>query len=125
MRQRKLDRKLLLLSCLVAFLLAPFLSRAQEKKTLRVVFVSLSWNNQLPFRVAMAKGLFREQGIAIEPIFIRGGPAAIAALVSGDVDFASIGGAQAPIRSRARGLAGPAGAEEGRPPEPVSTEEIV
>jgi NitT/TauT family transport system substrate-binding protein len=35
---------------------------------------------------------------------VRGGPMAIAALVSGNVDFASIGGAQAPIRSNARGL---------------------
>jgi len=77
---------------------------AQEKKLLRVVFVSFSWNSELPFRVAMAKGYFKSQGISIEPIFIRGGPAAIAALASGEVDFGSIGGAQAPIRSRARGL---------------------
>lgn len=104
MRRRNLDRRLLLLSSLLVLLLASPLSQAQEKKALRVVFVSLSWNNQLPFRVAMAKGFFREQGITIEPIFIRGGPVAIAALVSGDVDFASIGGAQAPIRSRSRGL---------------------
>lgn len=52
----------------------------------------------------MAKGYFKEQGITIEPIFIRGGPAAVAALVSGDVDYGSIGGAQALIRSRSRGL---------------------
>jgi NitT/TauT family transport system substrate-binding protein len=76
----------------------------QEKKNLRVVFVSLSWNNQLPFRVALAKGYFKDQGLMVEPIFVRGGPTAIAALVSGNVDFGSIGGAQAPIRSRARGL---------------------
>ncbi len=83
---------------------APPWSQAQEKKLVRVVFVSLSWNSELPFRVAMARGYFKAQGITIEPIFIRGGPAAIAALVSGDVDFGSIGGAQAPIRTRARGL---------------------
>jgi len=77
---------------------------AQEKKTLRTVFVSLSWNNQLPFRIAMAKGFFKDQGLAVEPIFVRGGPTALAALISGDVDFASVGGAQAPIRSRAKGL---------------------
>jgi NitT/TauT family transport system substrate-binding protein len=77
---------------------------AQEKKLVRVVFVSLSWNSELPFRAAMARGFFRAQGLTIEPILIRGGPTAIAALVSGDVDFGSIGGAQAPIRSRARGL---------------------
>jgi NitT/TauT family transport system substrate-binding protein len=88
-----------------AFLpLVPAGSQAQEKKVVRVVFVSLSWHQELPFRVAKVKGYFKEQGIAIEPILIRGGPAAIAALVSGDVDFGSIGGAQAPIRSRARGL---------------------
>ena len=79
-------------------------AHAQEKKNLRVVFVSLSWNNQLPFRAALAKGFFKEQGLSIEPIFVRGGPTAIAALVSGNVDFASIGGAQAAIRGTARGL---------------------
>ena len=56
---------------------------AQEKKNIRIVFVSLSWNNQLPIRVAIAKGFFKDQGLTLEPIF---------------------GGAQAPIRSNARGL---------------------
>jgi sulfonate transport system substrate-binding protein len=80
------------------------LGHAQEKKTVRVVFVSLSWNSEIPVRVALAKGYFKSQGLQIEPIFIRGGPAAMAALISGEVDFASIGGAQAVIRSKARGL---------------------
>ena len=77
---------------------------AQEKKLLRVVFVSLSWNSEIPVRVALARGIFKAQGLQIEPIFIRGGPAAMAALLSGEVDFASIGGAQAVIRGKARGL---------------------
>ena len=81
-----------------------FAVHAQEKKNLRIVFVSLSWNNQLPFRVAIAKGFFKDQGLTLEPIFVRGGPIAITALISGNVDFASIGGAQAAIRSNARGL---------------------
>lgn len=91
---------------LFAFLIfvTPLLSLAQEKKALRVVSVSLTWNNQLPYRVALAKGFFKDQGLSIETIFVRGGPTAIAALVSGNVDFANIGGAQAPIRSNARGL---------------------
>ncbi|HTN73479.1 MAG TPA: ABC transporter substrate-binding protein [Methylomirabilota bacterium] len=96
--------KLLLCALVIALLLSPTLSRAQEKKFLRIVFVSLSWNNQLPFRIAIAKGFFKEQGLTVEPIFVRGGPTALAALISGDVDFASIGGAQAAIRSRAKGL---------------------
>jgi len=85
-------------------LVAPPTAASQEKKLLRVVFVSLSWNSEIPVRVALARGFFKAQGLQIEPIFIRGGPAAMAALISGDVDFASIGGAQAVIRSKARGL---------------------
>jgi NitT/TauT family transport system substrate-binding protein len=77
---------------------------AQEKKQLRIVFVSLAWNAQLPFRVANSRGYFRDQGLTVEQIFVRGGPTAITALISGNIEFASIGGAQAAIRSKARGL---------------------
>jgi len=77
---------------------------AQEKKQIRVVFTSQTWTSSLPFRVALAKGYFRAQGLSVEPVFIRGGPAAMAALISGDADFGSIGGAQAVFRTRARGL---------------------
>ena len=88
----------------LCFLFKPAPLHAQEKNTVRLVVVSLSWNTELPIRVAMAKGYFKEQGITIEPIFIRGGPVAMAALISGDADFASVGGAQVVIRARARGL---------------------
>lgn len=101
---KALLKLLAILSILLLPLSGPLPSQAQEKKLVRVVFVSLSWNSEIPVRVAMAKGYFKEQGIAIEPIFIRGGPAAVAALVSGDVDFGSIGGAQAIIRGKSRGL---------------------
>src|SRR5712692_809117 len=105
----RLDRKffiafLALLSFSLPTLSARRESRAQEKKFIRVVFVSLSWNSEIPVRVAIAKGYFKEQGLTMEPIFVRGGPAAVAALASGDVDFGSIGGAQAIIRSKSRGL---------------------
>jgi ABC-type nitrate/sulfonate/bicarbonate transport system substrate-binding protein len=79
-------------------------SFAQEKKTVRMVFVSLAWNSELPFRAALVRGFFKAQGLQVEPILIRGGPAAVAALAAGEVDFASIGGAQAVFRSKARGL---------------------
>jgi NitT/TauT family transport system substrate-binding protein len=80
------------------------MANSQEKKNLRVVFTGLAWNSELPFRVALARGFFRAQALDIQPIFVRGGPAALAALSSGEVDFAEIGGAQAIMRSRARGL---------------------
>ena len=98
------SRRLAAVICSVMLLLMPMAGHGQEKKSLRIVFVSLSWNNQLPFRIAIAKGFFKDQGLSVEPIFVRGGPTALAALISGDVDFASVGGAQAPIRSRAKGL---------------------
>lgn len=91
-------------TCLIVVVLCADLSLAQEKKNVRMVFVSLAWNSEIPFRAALARGYFKQQGLQIEPILIRGGPAAIAALVSGEVDFAAIGGAQAVFRSRARGL---------------------
>src|SRR6266508_5492270 len=87
---------------LMIYVAAPLF--AQEKKNIRMVFVSLAWNSEIPFRAALARGYFKSQGLQVEPILIRGGPAAIAALVSGEVDFGSIGGAQAIFRAKARGL---------------------
>jgi NitT/TauT family transport system substrate-binding protein len=103
-RRARQSGKVLILFVLSALFVRAPAAHAQEKKNLRVVFVSLSWNNQLPYRIAVAKGFFKDQGLSVEQIFVRGGPTAIAALVSGNVDFGSIGGAQAPIRSQARGL---------------------
>ena len=96
-RLRSLVLGILLVLCCSA-------AQAQEKKNLRVVFTGLAWNSELPFRAALARGFFKSQGLDIQPIFVRGGPAALAALSSGEVDFAEIGGAQAVMRSRARGL---------------------
>ena len=89
---------------LILLIAQPVELRAQEKKSLRVVFTSLAWNSELPFRTALTRGFFKSQGLDIQPIFVRGGPAAMAALASGEVDFAEIGGAQTVMRSRARGL---------------------
>lgn len=93
-----------IITAMLLVLCAAAPSLAQEKKNIRMVFVSLAWNSEIPFRAALSRGYFKQQGLQIEPILIRGGPAAIAALVSGEVDFAAIGGAQAVFRSRARGL---------------------
>src|SRR5262245_58880353 len=88
----------------VLLFLLPFSAHGQEKKNLRVVFTGLAWNSELPFRVALARGFFKAQGLEVQPIFVRGGPMALAALSSGEVEFAEIGGAQAVMRSRSRGM---------------------
>ncbi|HYA27962.1 MAG TPA: ABC transporter substrate-binding protein [Acidobacteriota bacterium] len=93
-----------ILAVLILIVGATTHASAQEKKNIRMVFVSLAWNSEIPFRAALARGFFKQQGLQIEPILIRGGPAAISALVSGEVDFASIGGAQAIFRAKSRGL---------------------
>lgn len=97
-------QKIVLLACVSLVLFAADLCFGQEQRNLRVVFTSLAWNSEIPFRAALARGFFKQQGLQIEPILIRGGPAAMAALASGEVEFAQIGGAQAVMRSRARGL---------------------
>ena len=85
MTQVRFRRLIFALSVLsVQFFCSPP-ARAQEKKNLRIVFVSLSWNNQLPYRIAIAKGYFKDQGLSVEQIFVRGGPSAIAALISANV----------------------------------------
>jgi ABC-type nitrate/sulfonate/bicarbonate transport system substrate-binding protein len=68
----------------ILFLTLVSLSLAQEKENLRVVFTSLAWNSELPFRAALSRGFFKAQGLEIQPIFVRGGPSAMAALVSGE-----------------------------------------
>jgi len=102
MMHRALTIRVLL--ALLSALLAGSQLSAQDRKALPVVFTCLAWNSELPFRVALARGFFKGQGLEIQRIFVRGGPMALAALSSGDVNFAEIGGAQAVMRRRARGL---------------------
>jgi len=98
-------RKLLQIEiCLLVAVVCAGFASAQEKKNVRMVFVSLAWNSEIPFRAALARGYFKQQGLQVEPILIRGGPAAISALIAGEVDYASIGGAQAIFRGKSRGL---------------------
>src|ERR1044072_7805915 len=56
--------------------------------------------NYLSIYVAEAKGVFKDEGLENETIVI-GGPAAIAALVSGNVDFSGAGGSG--LRAAAKG----------------------
>ena len=53
---------------LMVVILCAATASAQEKKNIRMVFVSLAWNNELPFRAALARGYFKQQGLQIEPI---------------------------------------------------------
>jgi ABC-type nitrate/sulfonate/bicarbonate transport system substrate-binding protein len=69
--------RLRIIACLIFLAISAQASLAQEKKNIRMVFVSLAWNSEIPFRVALVRGFFKQQGLQVEPILIRGGPVAI------------------------------------------------
>ena len=61
---------------------------AQERKSSGGVY-DLAWNSEIPFRVALARGFFKAQGLEIQPIFVRGGPAAMGRFFTADSEISS------------------------------------
>ena len=61
-------------------------------KTINVAYPSPSWNTSLPVSMAKEFGLFTAEGLEVRPVYVRGGPVVMAALLGGDADFAVIAG---------------------------------
>jgi len=77
--------------CLVlSLLVAVFLDAGAEAEKIRTSVPGLNLN-YLSIFSADARGFFRDEGLENETIVI-GGPAGIAALISGDVDYSGAGG---------------------------------
>ena len=68
---------------------------AADAKTLNVAYPSPSWNTSLPVSMAKEFGLFTAEGLEVQPVYVRGGPVVMAALLGGDADFAVIAGVTA------------------------------
>ena len=66
-----------------------------DAKTLNVAYPSPSWNTSLPVSMAKEFGLFAAEGLEVQPVYVRGGPVVMAALLGGDADFAVIAGVTA------------------------------
>ena len=64
-------------------------------KTINVAYPSPSWNTSLPVSIAKEFGLFAAEGLDVRPVYVRGGPVVMAALLSGEADFAVIAGVTA------------------------------
>ena len=64
-------------------------------KTINVAYPSPSWNTSLPVSMAKEFGLFTAEGLEVQPVYVRGGPVVMAALLGGDADFAVIAGVTA------------------------------
>src|SRR5258706_13979360 len=71
-------------------------------KTITVAYPSPSWNTTLPVSTARDLGIFAAEGLDVRPVYVRGGPVVMAALLSGEADYAIIAGVTA-VTSIARG----------------------
>jgi len=71
-------------------------------KTITVAYPSPSWNTSLPVSTARDFGIFAAEGLDVRPVFVRGGPVVMAALLSGEADYAIMAGVTA-VTSIARG----------------------
>src|ERR1051325_6791696 len=75
--------------------LALILAASVRAKTINVAYPSPSWNTSLPVSMAKEFGLFSAEGLEVRPVYVRGGPVVMAALMGGDADFAVIAGVTA------------------------------
>jgi ABC-type nitrate/sulfonate/bicarbonate transport system substrate-binding protein len=64
-------------------------------RIINVAYPSPSWNTSLPVSMAKEFGLFAAEGLEVRPVYVRGGPVVMAALMGGDADFAVIAGVTA------------------------------
>jgi len=71
-------------------------------KTITVAYPSPSWNTSLPVSTARDFGIFAMEGLDVRPVYVRGGPVVMAALLSGEADYAIMAGVTA-VTSIARG----------------------
>jgi NitT/TauT family transport system substrate-binding protein len=72
-----------------------FVVGVADAKTINVAYPSPSWNTSLPVSMAKEFGLFTAEGLEVQPVYVRGGPVVMAALLGGDADFAVIAGVTA------------------------------
>src|SRR4030095_16828659 len=68
---------------------------AAAGKTINVAYPSPSWNTSFPVSMAKEFGLFAAERLGVQPVYVRGGPVVMAALLGGDADFAVIAGVTA------------------------------
>jgi NitT/TauT family transport system substrate-binding protein len=72
--------------------LAFTLARDANAKTINVAYPSPSWNTSLPVSTAREFGMYAAEGLEVRPVYVRGGPIVLAALMSGEADYAIMAG---------------------------------
>ena len=95
--------KRLFAGCVAALLIASFVPlETLEAKPATFAYQTPTLSSTLPLIVGMELGFFAAEGLEIKPVFIIGGPTAIAALIGGDVDYTLVAGVPA-VRAIAQG----------------------
>ena len=80
--------KRILVGCFIALLILLFAApEALEAKPVTFAYQTPTLSSTLPIIVGMQFGFFAAEGLEVKPVFIIGGPTAIAALIGGDVDY--------------------------------------
>jgi len=92
----------ILAGCLLALLIVAFAREALEAKSITFAYQTPTLTSTLPLIVGMDLGFFAAEGLEVKPVFITGGPTAIAALIGGDVDYTLVAGVPA-VRAIAQG----------------------
>ena len=89
-------RRFVLVASVVAF------CTTAHAKTITVAYPSPSWNTSLPVSTARDFGIFAAEGLDVRPVYVRGGPVVMVALLSGEADYAIMAGVTA-VTSISRG----------------------
>jgi NitT/TauT family transport system substrate-binding protein len=71
-------------------------------KPITFAYQTPTLSSTLPLVIGMELGFFAAEGLEVKPVFIIGGPTAIAALIGGDVDY-TLAGAVPTVRAIAQG----------------------
>ncbi len=89
---------------LLFFLLIPSFGFLENAAARPVTFAyqTPTLSGTLPLTVGVDLGFFAAEGLEVNAVYVRGGPTAIAALISGDVDYALVAGVPA-VRAIAQG----------------------
>ena len=92
---------------LPATLLALFIAllssiQMASAKTVTFAYQTPTLSATMPILIGLDFGFFAAEGLEVKPVFIRGGPTAVAALVGGDVDYTLVAGVPA-VRAIAQG----------------------
>lgn len=67
------------------------ISAAAQAKPITLAYNSNALNVTLPILVAQGTGLFAAEGLDVTAVFVRSGPTAMTALVSGSADYTTVG----------------------------------